>query len=154
MTVTFPRSAAPVDQETSNRSGSEAGRQRPESRRESGLESPGTGRESLGAGLESLGAGLESLGAGLESAGSGLELKEAGLKSLELRVLALLAAEPLSRSGIAGVLGHQSMSAGLNRVIHRLLRDGRIAYTVPAKPNSRLQKYRITQAGRFAWPGA
>ena len=27
-----------------------------------------------------------------------------------------------------------------------LLQDGRVAYTVPDKPNSRLQKYRITQA--------
>ena len=164
VTVTFPRPAAPVDQEAGNRSSSEAGRQRSESQRETGLESPSGGRESLGAGLESpssglespgagldsSGTGLESVGAGLESVGAGLESRESGLKSLERRVLSLLVAEPLSRSAIAGALGHQSMSAGLNRVIHRLLRDGRIAYTVPDKPNSRLQRYRVTEAGRTA----
>lgn len=146
VTVTFPRPEAPIDEETSNQTSGEAGRRRLESQRQSGRESPGATRESPDVGLESAGYGLESMDAGLES-------KEAGLKSLERRVLALLAAEPLSRSGIAGALGHQSMSAGLNGVIHRLLSDGCIAYTVPAKPNSRLQKYRITQAGRFAWPG-
>ena len=49
---------------------------------------------------------------------------------------------------MAAALGHRSVSAGLNRAIHRLLQEGRIAYTVPAKPNSRLQKYRIAQAGQ------
>ena len=141
VTVTFPRLSAPVDEETSNQTSGGAGRRRPESQRESGL-------ESSGAGPEWLGAGLESARAELESAGSGLDSKESGLQSLERRVLALLVAEPLSRSAIAGALGHQSMSAGLNRIIHRLLRDGRIAYTVPGKPNSRLQKYRVTQGGR------
>ena len=75
---------------------------------------------------------------------------ESGPESLELRVLALLIEEPLSRSAIADGLGHQSVSAGLNRVIRNLVRDRRIAYTVPDKPGSRLQKYRITPAGRSA----
>ena len=155
VTVTFPRTVAPIDAEASKQTSGEGGRQRPESQREYGLESPEArlesatvGREMPSARLESAGMGLESAGMGLESPGAGLESKESGLKSLERRVLSLLVAEPLSRSAIAGALGHQSVSAGLNRVIHRLLRDGRIAYTVPDKPNSRLQKYRVTQTGR------
>ena len=79
---------------------------------------------------------------------NGLESDENGLESLQRRVLALLLVEPLSKSALADALGHRSVSAGLNRVMHRLLQDGRVAYTVPGKPNSRLQKYRITGAGR------
>ena len=51
---------------------------------------------------------------------------------------------------MADGLGHQSVSAGLKRVIRDLLNDGRIAYTIPDKPNSRLQRYRITLAGQSA----
>ena len=75
---------------------------------------------------------------------------ESGPESLELRVLTLLVERPLSRSAIADCLGHQSVSAGLKRVIRNLLNVGRIAYTIPDKPNSRLQRYRITPAGRSA----
>ncbi len=133
VTVTFPRSAAPVDEPKVPDSGSAAGR-RPESGPESGLESEVVGQESTESGLGSAGLGQEST--------------ESGLRSLERRILALLVEEPLSRSAMAAALGHRSVSAGLNRAIHRLLQAGRIAYTVPAKPNSRLQKYRITQAGQ------
>ena len=142
VTVTFPRPAVPLDERDVREAGGEAGR-RPESRPESGPESRKKGLEAAGPGLEWTRKGLESAGAGLESITSGQE-------SLERRVLALLAAESLSRSAIAGGLGHRSVSAGLNRVIHRLLKDGRAEYTVPNKPNSRLQKYRITQAGHAA----
>ena len=75
---------------------------------------------------------------------------ESGPESLELRVLALLVERPLSRSAIADGLGHHSVSAGLKRVIRDLLNGGRIAYTIPDKPNSRLQRYRITPAGQSA----
>ena len=73
---------------------------------------------------------------------------ESGPESLELRVLTLLVERSLSRSAIANGLGHQSVSAGLKRVIRNLLNGGRIAYTIPDKPNSRLQRYRITPAGQ------
>ena len=128
VTVTFPRPTEPLDERGICQVESEAGR-RPESDPESGL---------------------ESRGRGLESERQGPESTPPGPESLEQRVLALLLEEPLSRSAIAAALEHRSVSAGLNRVIRRLLHDGRIAYTVPDKPNSRLQKYRITQAGEAA----
>ena len=68
--------------------------------------------------------------------------------SLELRVLALLIEAPLSKSSIANSLGHRSVSAGLNKVIRSLRKDGLIEYTIPEKPGSRLQKYQITENGR------
>ncbi len=141
VTVTFRRPAVPVDERVAREDG-KAGRT-PEPRSKSGPESVEKGLESAGRGPESREGGLESTGAGLESSRSGQE-------SLERRVLALLAAEPLSRSAMADRLGHRSVSAGLNRVIHRLLKDGRAEHTVPDKPNSRLQKYRITRAGHTA----
>ena len=142
VTVTFPRPAVPLDKRDVREAVGEAGR-RPESR-------PESGPESMKKGLEAAGPGLEWTWKGLESAGAGLESITSGQESLERRVLALLAARHLSMSAIAGGLGHRSVSAGLNRVIHRLLKDGRAEYTVPNKPNSRLQKYRITQAGHTA----
>ena len=78
---------------------------------------------------------------------------ESGPESLELRILALLVEGPLPKSAIAHGLGHQSVSAGLNRVIRNLVRDGRLTYTVPDKPSSRLQRYRITRTGRLALEG-
>ena len=137
VTVTFPR---PAGRRNLQRGVRDAGRQ-PESRTEQGQESSGNG-------LESDGNGPESNKNGLESSKNGLESDENGLESLQRRVLALLLVEPLSKSALADALGHRSVSAGLNRVMHRLLQDGRVAYTVPGKPNSRLQKYRITGAGR------
>lgn len=67
--------------------------------------------------------------------------------SLYTRVLALLADGPLSKSAIARRLGHRSVSGGLNRVIRRLRRDGHVEYTLPEKPNSSRQQYRLTQTG-------
>lgn len=63
---------------------------------------------------------------------------------LQTRILMLLKAEPLSRSQIAEALGHRSVSGALKRAISGLMDQGRIAYTLPDKPQSRLQKYRLT----------
>lgn len=59
------------------------------------------------------------------------------------RVIATLAKGPLGKAEIAAALGMRSISAHLNQVIRGLLAEGRIAMTLPEKPNSRLQKYRI-----------
>ena len=149
VTVTFPRPAMRVDERDARETGGEA-HPRPESQREPGPESRENGLEAASTRLEATGAGLGSTDAELESTGAGRESASTGPESLERRVLALLATEPLSRSAIAEGLGHRSVSAGLNRVIHGLLKSRRAEYTVPDKPNSRLQKYRITPAGHAA----
>ena len=58
-------------------------------------------------------------------------------------VLLALEQGPLGKAAIAEVLGHRSISASLNRTIRHLVAEGRIALTLPDKPNSRLQKYRL-----------
>jgi hypothetical protein len=40
-----------------------------------------------------------------------------------------------------------SITGFLNRMMNKLIKDGMITRTLPDKPMSRLQKYRITPAG-------
>lgn len=49
---------------------------------------------------------------------------------------------------MARQLGHQSVSGELHKQVRRLLELGMIAMTLPDKPTSRLQKYRLTEQGR------
>jgi len=63
-------------------------------------------------------------------------------ESLELRVLGLLAGTALSSA-----LGQKEASGHLNQVIRVLLADQTVEFTIPDKPNSRLQQYRITERG-------
>jgi ATP-dependent DNA helicase RecG len=62
------------------------------------------------------------------------------------RVLKLLAAGPLSRSEISRAIGQRKVSGQLNVVLKELLVRGAIAYTMPDKPGSRLQHYRINSS--------
>lgn len=69
-------------------------------------------------------------------------------ESLTNRILGLLEDEPLSKSDISARLGQKKVSGQLNKVIRTLLSDELIAFTIPEKPKSRLQKYRLTQTGK------
>jgi ATP-dependent DNA helicase RecG len=44
-------------------------------------------------------------------------------------------------------LGHKEISGQLNKVIRLLLAEQTVELTIPDKPNSRLQKYRLTEKG-------
>jgi hypothetical protein len=50
-----------------------------------------------------------------------------------------------SKSIIANALGKKQVDGQLNSQIRKLLKDGRIEYTIPQKPNSRLQQYRLSK---------
>ena len=65
-------------------------------------------------------------------------------KGVEQRILSILRHTPRSRSEISIGLGHKSISGRLNEAICHLMDDKLIEYTIPEKPNRRLQKYRLT----------
>jgi len=67
-----------------------------------------------------------------------------------MRVLASLSNGPLARNVIVRKLGHKSLSGAIRKAIRDLLRDEWIGYTMPDKPNSRLQQYRLTLSGERA----
>ncbi len=69
--------------------------------------------------------------------------------SLAMRVMRCLVSGPLSKSEISKKLGQKAVSGQLNQVVRRLVDTGHIAMTSPEKPNSRRQKYRVTDKGRL-----
>ncbi|MDV2481931.1 DUF4062 domain-containing protein [Methanoculleus sp. Wushi-C6] len=71
-------------------------------------------------------------------------------ESLEKRVLLLLAVATRSKAELSRGLGQKEISGQLNKVVRQLLDDLMIEYTIPEKPGSRHQKYRLTEKGRAA----
>ncbi len=67
---------------------------------------------------------------------------------VDLDILSLCANKPLSSAGIAAALGHKQLSGNLRKALPRLRDSGLLAYTIPEKPNSRSQKYRLTAKGK------
>jgi hypothetical protein len=64
-------------------------------------------------------------------------------ESLREKVLYLLRGSSLSKSMLAERLGQKQASGQLKKVIQDLIKEEIISYTIPEKPNSRLQKYRL-----------
>jgi len=63
-------------------------------------------------------------------------------------VLSALSKGDLAKSELAVAIGQKTASGKLHQRVREMLADGLIEYTLPEKPNSRLQKYRLTEAGR------
>jgi len=63
-------------------------------------------------------------------------------------ILMALSDTPLSAAELMAVLGLETKTGAFKRSIKDLLERGLIEYTIPDKPNSRLQKYRLTGKGR------
>jgi ATP-dependent DNA helicase RecG len=98
--------------------------------------------------IEQWGSGVRRTKAQVNSVGleSGLE---SGLDSETSKgVLLALVKQPLQRAEVARALGHDGVSGAVNRSIKELLSKQIIEYTIPDKPNSRLQKYRLTARGK------
>jgi len=64
------------------------------------------------------------------------------------RILFVLTDTPLASNEIAHILEIESKSGAFKRSLKQLLENQLVEYTIPAKPNSRLQKYRLTEEGR------
>lgn len=72
---------------------------------------------------------------------------------LTAKVILFLQKAELGRAEIASELGHKRVSGELNKQIKRLLEMELIERTLPEKPTSRLQKYRLTEKGRSVLEG-
>jgi len=69
---------------------------------------------------------------------------EWGTNSVHNKIMLAISQRPLGRSEIAQALGHKSISGAARRALADLLETGLVEPTIPAKLNSRLQKYRST----------
>ncbi|MFH1847358.1 MAG: RNA-binding domain-containing protein [Candidatus Omnitrophota bacterium] len=73
---------------------------------------------------------------------------QSGAQSFQ--VLAALQNKELSVNELVHALGLKNKTGALKRTVSDLLERKWIAYTIPDKPNSRLQKYRLTKKGNNA----
>lgn len=67
---------------------------------------------------------------------------------LAAKVMLVLFSQDAGKTQLSKALGNKSVSGELNKQIHRLIALHLIEMTLPDKPNSRLQKYRLTAQGR------
>jgi len=70
------------------------------------------------------------------------------ISDTERRILDLRSDEPRSTPVLLRSLGYQSRTGNYKRALGRPLDMGYLEMSVPAKPRSKNQKYRITEKGR------
>ena len=66
---------------------------------------------------------------------------------VEMNILIACASRPLSSAEISAALGHKQLSGNLRQALPRLRKAELLEFTIPDKPNSRLQKYRLSSKG-------
>ncbi len=74
--------------------------------------------------------------------------RQVNLSRAQLAALKVLETKNLSRKEVFSAIGINGDSRSFKRNIGPLLTEGLIEMTVPDKPNSRLQKYRLTPKGK------
>lgn len=78
----------------------------------------------------------------------GAELESRLESQLAAKVVLQLRAGSVGKSELAKGLGHATVSGELHKQVRRLLDLGLVEMTLPDKPNSRLQRYRLTESGQ------
>ena len=68
------------------------------------------------------------------------------LNKTELRLIEMLRVSYMSKKEIALELGYKSITGNLKKAIDNLLKQGLIEYTIPNKPTSKNQKYKVSKA--------
>lgn len=71
-------------------------------------------------------------------------------ESAGTKALRPLGTGPKAKADLSRSLRHEEVTGQLNKVVRQLLAEGVIEYTVPDKPPSCLQKYRVTAKGMDA----
>lgn len=70
------------------------------------------------------------------------------LTETDKKIIAALVKQTLGRSPLLSALGYQQPTGNYKASMAKLLQAGLIEYTIPDKPNSRLQQYRLTAQGK------
>ena len=70
------------------------------------------------------------------------------LTDTDQKILTALAAQPLGRSPLLRALGYSQPTGNYKAAMAKLLQARLIEPTIPDKPNSRLQQYRLTAQGK------
>lgn len=70
------------------------------------------------------------------------------LSDVAIRLLEALSENCSSKSKLASALARKSVSGDIKRLLKEMLEQNLVEMTIPDKPNSRLQKYRLTESGK------
>jgi ATP-dependent DNA helicase RecG len=62
-------------------------------------------------------------------------------------IISALATEPLGRAALLDRLGYSQPTGNYKKAVRKLLDNGLVEMTIPDKPNSRRQRYRLTARG-------
>lgn len=73
---------------------------------------------------------------------------ESQLESMTDKIINLLRSSPLSKSEISAKLKQKAISGQLKLILKEMFAKGLIEFTIPDKPQSRLQKYRLAAKGK------
>ncbi|MBF0216608.1 MAG: hypothetical protein HQL30_06400 [Candidatus Omnitrophica bacterium] len=70
------------------------------------------------------------------------------LSETDKKIMLSLGGRELARNELLHVLGYSQPTGNFKKAIEKLIQHAFIERTIPDKPNSRLQKYRMTAKGR------
>lgn len=70
------------------------------------------------------------------------------LSQTELKILSLVQEAPVGLAGILEVFGYKVVTRNIRTALSKLLTLQLVAYTIPDKPRSKKQQYKITWLGK------